>query len=63
MYDNVLSRVASSLAIPQESHLPDWQLIAIAGNVGINKDFLEMFVDVLPMSSSPTAFANATKVY
>ena len=34
-------------------------MIVTAGSV---RDFLEMFVDILPMSSSLTALANATMV-
>jgi len=37
-------------------------LVVTAGSVGSEKVFLKMFVDVLPVSSSPNALANSTKV-
>ena len=54
-------RIYFNLLMPQESDLPSWQLIATADDVR-NKSFLEIFVDVLPMSSSSKALANATTV-
>ena len=47
----------------QESKVPEWQLIPTAGSTVDSTKFLEMFVDVLPMSSSSTALADATKVH
>ena len=47
----------------QESKVPEWQLIPTAGSTDNSTKFLEIFVDVLPMSSSSTALAYATKVH